>query len=114
MKTRVLRIPAREKRIFDAIRTGRKKIETRAATDRYEDIQAGDTLRFVCEERSFTRRVVHAKKFKSIEALLRVYGVEEIDPDMVTQEQLETMYDSFPEYPEKIKKFGLMAFVLGK
>jgi ASC-1-like (ASCH) protein len=114
MKTHTLRFRAVDVKTFDAIRTGRKKVETRAATERYADIKAGDTLRFVCEDRSFTRRVVHAKKFKSVDALLKEYGVEDIDPNLVTQEELEAMYASFPEYPEKIKKYGLAAFELGK
>lgn len=92
MKTHTLQIRVENKDIFEAIKTGKKKIETRAGTDKYIKIQVDDKLKFVCGKETFERSVTKIKLFKTISAILKVY--------------------SFPNYREKIKKHGLIAFEL--
>lgn len=109
-KIHTLRFRAVDREIFEAIKNGKKKVETRAATDKYQTISTGDTLRFVCGSSEFQKKVVARKKFNSIRELLGEYKPEDINPSIKTAEELEQMYYSFPGYREKIKKYGLFAW----
>lgn len=99
--------------IFDAIRSGRKTIETRAATVRYQKIKKGDRVILVCGKDLFEKKVIDVAIFKSIDALLKKYKVRQINPNVKTEEDLRELYYSFPGYREKIKKHGLVAIELG-
>lgn len=96
--------------MFDAIRTGKKKVETRAATIKYCDIKAGDMLVLVCGKERFEKKIKRVKHFKNVSAMLRVYPLKYIEPYAVSVADLEAAYNAYPSYPEKIKKFGLLAF----
>ena len=98
--------------IFEAIKSGNKKVETRAATDTYTKIQVGDRLKFVCDKESFQRSVAKIKLFKTITAILKDYSPQEINPKTKTKSETIDMYYSFPNYRDKIKKYGLVAFEL--
>lgn len=98
--------------IFDAIKNGQKKVETRAGSPRYFDIQKGDTLIFVCGKDRFEKKVKKVRKFKSIKTLHKTYKPQEINPKTKTVADSEKMYYSFPGYREKIKKYGLIVFEL--
>lgn len=103
-----LNIRAVDRAIFWAIKSRRKKIETRAAT-KFRKIKTGDTVVFVCGREKFKRKVKFVKLFKSIAALLRCYRPRQINPAIASAKELTKMYHSFPSYKEKIKKFGLVA-----
>lgn len=107
-----LRFRAINRDTFDAIRRGSKKVETRAATVRYRDIEGGDAVVFVCGKDKFERRVKRAMIFKTITAMLKAYRVSDIAPKLSTAEELRAKYYTFPGYSEKIKKFGLIALEL--
>lgn len=111
-KIYTLRFRAGDKEIFDAIKDGKKKVETRAATEKYQVISAGDTLRFVCGNSEFQKRIIATKKFNSIKSLLDEYKPEDINPNIKTAEELEKMYYGFSGYREKIEKYGLIAWEL--
>lgn len=98
--------------IFEAIRDGRKKIETRAATVRYQKIKKGDRVILVCGKDLFEKQVADMQIFRSIDALLKKYRVEQINPNVETEEELKKLYYSFPGYREKISKHGLIAIEL--
>lgn len=98
--------------IFNAIKNGRKKIETRAATERYQAIKIGDTARLSCGRLVFERKVTKRKIFKSIPALLKRYRPKDINPSCKTAGDIERVYYSFPKYKEKIKKYGIIALEL--
>lgn len=98
--------------IFDAIRSGRKRIETRAATVRYQKIKKGDRVILVCGKDLFEKHVEDVQIFKSIDSLLKKYKVWEINPNVKTEEELRKLYYSFPGYREKIQKHGLIAIEL--
>lgn len=98
--------------IFESIWDGRKKIETRAATVRYQKAKKGDRVIFVCGDDIFEKRIADAHIFKSVDELLKKYKVKQINPNIETEEELRKMFYSFPGYREKIKKHGLLAIEL--
>ena len=101
-----------DKEIFEAIRKGKKKVETRAATPEHLEIESGDTLVFSCGNKRAVKQVDNSAVFKSIKDLLKKYKVKDINPDLKTEKELKDMYMSFPGYAEKIKKYGLVAWEL--
>lgn len=98
--------------IFRAIKSGKKRIETRAATPKNLLIKQGHILRLVCGDKEFKKDVLRVRIFKTIELLLLKYKPEEIHPKIKTKEELTKLYYSFPNYKEKIKKNGIVAFEL--
>lgn len=111
-KNIVLKFRAINREIFEAVKTGKKKVETRAATDKYRAIKAGDTVVLVCGKNKFEKEVKKVKIFKTITSLLKVYKPQQINPGIKTLKETREMYYSFPGYKEKIKKYGLAAFEL--
>jgi len=111
-KRYVLRVRAADKNIFDAIKNGKKKVDTRAATERYRDIKAGDTIVLACGTKRLEKRVQSAKIFRTVRSLLREYKPKDIHPEIKTESDLIDLYRRFPGYREKIKKFGLIALEL--
>lgn len=97
---------------FEAIRDGKKKIETRAGGKGYEEIRKGDYIELVCGDDKFLRKVAEVEKFFNVAGLLAKYGPEEINPACSSAEEIERIYLSFPDYCERVKKYGLIAFQL--
>ena len=100
------------KDIFEAIINGKKKIETRAATERFRDIKAGDTVVLVCGNKKINKKVSKVELFKSMATVLKKYKPEAINPKIHTIQEARDMWYSFPGYKEKIKKYGLIVFNL--
>lgn len=98
--------------IFEAIRVGKKKVETRAATAKYRQIKKEDKVILVCGKSKFEKEVKKVKIFKTISALLKVYKPQQINPRIKTEKETREMYCNFPGYKVKIKKYGLIAFEL--
>ncbi len=111
-KKYVLRFGVANKYSLDAIKEGRKKIETRAATKRYRNIKAGDVVVLTCGAQRFEKIVRSAHIYKTIRALLRSHKPKEINPKASTEAELIDIYYSFPGYREKIKEFGIIALEL--
>lgn len=111
-KTFILRFGAANKDIFDAIKEGKKKIETRAASIKFRNIKAGDIVILSCGAQKFEKHVRSARIFKTVRAMLRNYKPREINPRISTEAELIDIYYSFPGYRDKIKKFGLIALEL--
>ena len=109
----VLRIRAGDRDIFSAIKSGKKRIETRAATPKYRTLAKGDTVVFVCGSERFERTIRRVRTFKTVSALLRVYAPQDVNPRTATRAELIAMYDSFPGYREKLRRYGLVAFEVG-
>ncbi len=97
--------------IFDLIKSGRKTIEPRAATKKFKNVVAGDTLVFKCGKDRLEKSVVETYTFGSIDELLTAFDLEQIMPNVSRNEAKEIWY-SFPGYKEKIDKYGLVAFRL--
>lgn len=98
--------------IFLDIKLGKKTVETRAATKKYHDIKAGDMLVLSCGQDKFEIKVKRAKIFRSIKSLIKSYPIKMIMPHISTEKALRNAYYSYPDYKEKIKKFGLIALEL--
>ena len=112
MEKYTLRFRAVNKDTFLDIKFGKKTVETRAATERYQNIKAGDILVLSCGKQKFEKKVKKAKIFKSIKALTTAYSIKKIMPDIASEKELRNAYYSYPSYKEKIKKFGLIALEL--
>jgi ASC-1-like (ASCH) protein len=56
MITHTLRFRAVNRDTFNAIKSGKKKVETRAAIEKYRTILAGDIIQFICVKDSFTKK----------------------------------------------------------
>lgn len=112
MKKHILRFRAANQDIFEAIVAGKKKVETRAATERYRGITSGDLIVLVCGKKKEEKIVKVSKVFQSISALVKKYKPKQINPQLGTVKEIQDMYYSFPGYKDKIKKFGIIALEL--
>lgn len=112
MKKIVIRFRAVNKDIFEAIMSGKKKIETRAATSKYGNIKSKDMVVLVCGSKKIEKKVKKTEHFSSIGAILKKYKPETINPKTHTAKEARDMWNSFPGYEEKIKEFGLIAITL--
>jgi len=112
MKNKIyaLRFRAVDRDIFEAIKSGKKKIETRAAIANYRKIGRGDTIVFVCGQKKIKKEVAQAELYKTIGALFKHYKIKDIFPSLATISEVRRTYYSFPNYREKLKKYGLIAW----
>ena len=108
----ILRFAEINKDTFDFIKSGKKKIETRASTSKYQKIKAGDILVLSCAGKKLEKKVEKVFHFASIKKLLKKYTPNQINPTLHSKKELTDKYYSFPNYKEKIKRFGLIAFEL--
>ncbi|HWA64284.1 MAG TPA: ASCH domain-containing protein [Candidatus Paceibacterota bacterium] len=108
----LLKFAQQNKDIFEKIKAGRKKVETRAATERYRDIKSGDEVVLMCGRSKITKTVTKISRFRTIAELLKKYTPGQINPGLHTYEETVQMYHSFPGYKEKIEEFGLIALEL--
>jgi ASC-1-like (ASCH) protein len=112
MKRLILRFRTKDKANFNLIRRYVKTIETRAATEKYKNIRAGDVLRIVCGKEALVRRVKRARYFKNIASMLRVIPYRKIFPLLESVSGVEKIYFGYHGYRGKIRKFGLVALEL--
>ena len=112
MKTHILKIREADKVVFEAIQSGEKNIETRAATDRYRAVQNGDILVFVCGNKRFEKEVKEVETFKKVEDLNKRVNFKDVVPFARSAEEMKQVLFSFPGNEEKIRKCGLIAFWL--
>ena len=112
MKKYTLRFRQVNRDTFEAIRDGRKKVETRAATVKYQNIEAGDVLVLKCGKDILEKVVKKATVFKSFDAILNRYKMNDIDPFAMSVDDFKAAYYSYAGYKEKIKKHGLIALEL--
>lgn len=99
---------------FDLVCSGSKNIETRAASEQYANIAPGDNIVFLCGKDTCSKEVAAVEKFPSIEAIYKKYKPEEINPTWKTEQDGRDAWASFPNYMEKIQKYGLIALTLKK
>jgi ASC-1-like (ASCH) protein len=112
MKTHTLQIRVADKGIFESIKSGKKSVETRAATSRNMKLEAGDEVVFVCGKQSLKKTIKEATKYKTVKAMLKDYRVKDIAPDLKNENELRDMYFAWPSYRDKIKEHGLIALEL--
>ena len=97
---------------FLDIKSGRKKVETRAATIKYRNIKKGDLVILACGKERFQKTVKRTRIFKTITSMTKVYPPNKIMPDVYSVRELRWACYSYSGYREKIKKFGLVALEL--
>ncbi|KKR88574.1 MAG: hypothetical protein UU85_C0004G0145 [Candidatus Wolfebacteria bacterium GW2011_GWA2_42_10] len=107
-----LKIRAQDRDIFKAIKNGKKKIETRAATEKYRELKINDVIMFVCGKEILKKKIKSAENFKTISALLKKYKPQQINPRIKIEKELRKMWYSFPNYRKKIRKHGLVVWKL--
>lgn len=112
MKKYVLKIAEADKDTFEFIKSGKKKVETRAGSVKYQNIKDEDVLILFCTGKKFEKRVKKVFHSNSIKELLKKYSPRTINPSTNTEKELTEVYYGYPNYKEKIKKFGLLAFEL--
>ena len=112
MAHHILRFRKKDKDTFLAIARGEKSVETRAATKRYVGFVEGDTLTFVCGTLRTTKTILRKKHFKTLAALFRAYAPGRIMPGIKNERELRKMYYSFPQYREKLRRYGVIAWEL--
>ena len=72
-KSHTLRFRATNRQTFSFIKTGKKKVETRAGTVKYKNIKEGDILVFSCGKDKFSRKIKKVYKFTSISSCLKSF-----------------------------------------
>ncbi len=97
---------------FNLIKSGSKKIETRAGNLDYLKIKAGDSIEFSCGDESFVRLVRNKHSFSSLDELFTAYLPAQINPGFSDYEELRKLYLTFPGYKERIQEYGVLAFEL--
>ncbi|MFA5098710.1 MAG: ASCH domain-containing protein [Candidatus Paceibacterota bacterium] len=111
-KTYKLKIRAVDKDIFNAIKNGQKKVETRAAIENYRKIGKGDTIIFICGVEKLKKKVLGAALYKSIGAVFKKHKIKDVFPLLISIKEARRAYYGFPGYRDKIKKYGLVAWKL--
>ena len=112
MKDHTLVMREVDRSIFEDIVSGKKTIETRAATEKYRAIKSGNTLTFKCGEDKVTKVVEKSQHYKSLEDMFTHLPMALVLPNAVDLENAKAIYYSFPKYEEKIATYGIMAFSL--
>jgi ASC-1-like (ASCH) protein len=101
-----------DRKRFEEIRDGVKRIETRAAAEKYLSVKEGDELVFRCGDDSFVKRVGRVYRWPSIEAMAEEVPLADVIPSAASMEETRARYASYPGYGEKIRKDGLLGFRL--
>lgn len=110
MKKHILKIREVDRVVFEAIKNNQKTIETRAATAKFRKIEKGDILLFICGNDKLEKQVLAVSHYKGIDEMTKELGFKEIMPFVNSIEEMKKVYYSFPNYKEKIDKFGLAVF----
>jgi len=110
MKSWTLRFRVEDKKNFDEVESGVKSIETRAGTVKYQPIEIGDALTFVCGKNKCVKRIVKKFHWKSINAMVKDVGIKKVMPSVRSLAEMKKIYASYPDYEKKIKENGLLGF----
>lgn len=112
MKTHTLFFHPEDYHNFEYIRSGEKQIETRAGSEEYNKMTAGDTIVFACGEDEIIKTIKEIKHFDSVEDLLHSIPYTEIMPWVNSVEEAKKTWMSYPNYPDRISKFGILVIYI--
>lgn len=112
MKNWTLRFRAIDKDNFDEVKGGTKSIETRAGTIKYQPIEVGDTLAFVCGQERFVKKISKKYHWANVDAMTEEVDFKEVMPSVGSIGEMKKIYATYPDYDNKIKKHGLFGFKL--
>lgn len=102
----------KHKRTFELIREGKKKIESRAGSPKYLEINEGDNIEFSCGNEKTIKQVKKILHYNDLDELFAAYEPETINPEISSDKELRKKYLTFPGYNERIKKYGILVFEL--
>jgi ASC-1-like (ASCH) protein len=105
---RVLRIREADRSIFNDLKSGKKRVETRAATSLYKNLARGDTVTFVCGKSRLTKTISKVYRWKSIDAIARQVNFKHVMPEVSSLAEMKRVYARFPKYADKIRLHGLL------
>ncbi|MDB5194669.1 MAG: hypothetical protein JWN50_683 [Parcubacteria group bacterium] len=108
----IIRFRARDKFNFDEVVEDLKKVETRAATDKYRKITKGDILVFVCGKNRLEKKIKKVELFKTLDAMYRKINYKKIMPSQPSAAAAKRVNESYPGYKEKLKAFGVIAYYI--
>jgi ASC-1-like (ASCH) protein len=111
-KKYILLVREDDREIYNLIKSGEKKFETRAGGPKYQDIQKGDIAVFECGDDRFKKIVAKVEKFKSVNDMLKLYKLSDVLPGVQSADELMNLYHSFPGYDERLEKYGIIVFEL--
>ncbi len=109
MRTWTLRFRVIDRDNFNEIKYGLKTVETRANTERYANVKTRDILLFVCGKDRLRKKIRRVRRFKTIAAMTRAISYKKIMPSVSSIRGMREVYYGYPNYKEKIKKFGIVA-----
>ncbi len=112
MKNWTLRFRAVDNDNFEEVRSGIKSIETRASTIKYQPIEVGDTLTFVCGKNQCIKKVTKKFHWSSIDTMVNKIDFKKVMPSVRSVDEMKKIYRSYPDYEKKIKEHGLLGFEL--
>ena len=105
-------IREQDRNVFDDIVQGRKIIETRAATPKYQSVRVGDWFTFVCGPDSVSKSIAGIAWYENIDDLYEHVSVEKVLPSAGSIEAAKRIHLGFPGYQDKLATYGVMAFEL--
>lgn len=105
-------IAAENNEIFAALLDGRKPIETRAATPKWQTVKPGDDLEMRCGSNSAAFSVTRVEHYPTIEDMFAEIPVSQIIPGIDSIDEARAVYYSFPGYKEMLAEWGILAFWL--
>jgi ASC-1-like (ASCH) protein len=97
---------------FNLIKEGKKTIETRAGCPQYLKIDEGDIIEFSCGDDKIFKQVKKILHYKNLEELFAVYQPQDIDPEVSSYSEMRKRYLGFPDYEQRINKYGILVFEL--
>ena len=97
-----------QKYLFDLLKSGEKKVEVRAGGKGYETICVSDILLLTCISEKFPLTVQSVKKVEGFESLFDLIPFQEILPTASKEEDVIRLFESFPDYRERIKAHGFV------
>jgi ASC-1-like (ASCH) protein len=101
-----------DRKTFELIQEGKKKIETRAGNQEYFQIRENDSIEFSCGGEKIIKRVKKISHYKNLDDLFVAHKFQEINPEVSSYEELREKYAAFPGYEQRIKKYGILVFEL--
>jgi len=81
-------------------------VETRAASEKYRNIQSGDSVVLVCGKDRFQKKVKKAKIFTTVRSLLRSYNLKRIMPELNSEKNGKKNYINIRITKRKLKSLA--------
>lgn len=113
MRKVVFRFRKDSRNVFEAVKSGKKAVETRAATRKFKDLKAGDIAVLVRGKEKLEKTIKSSRHFPGLESLFANIEYKKISPFANSVDEAREMYNHFPDYSRKIAKYGIIALELG-